>query len=174
MEQISLTGGHTCNQDTLTKVLYCKLSTPFDFISALVLTRHILDLTLRVTELLQGPAKDVTDSPCLIIFLKSLIKSKRKNVDQFHNNYYKTVLEIARKVKVDEIKTRTAERNRDNIPSESAPYYFKKVVAMPLLDCLITQLNERFDSGSVYLIVLLHIVAWLLFLQKWFLNGFQK
>ena len=108
------------------------------------------------------------------IFLKSLIKSKRKNVDQFHNNYYKTVLEIARKVKVDEIKTRTAERNRGNIPSESAPYYFKKVVAMPLLDCLITQLNERFDSVSVYLIVLLHIVAWLLFLQKWFLNGFQK
>ena len=45
---------------------------------------------------------------------------------------------------------------------------------MPLLDCLITQLNERFDSVSVYLIVLLHIVAWLLFLQKWFLNGFQK
>ena len=108
MEQISLTGGHTCNQDTLTKVLYYKLSTPFDLISALVLTRPILDLTLRVTELLQGPAKDVTDSPCLIIFLKSLIKSKRKNVDQFHNNCYKTVLEIARKVKVDEIKT---ERN---------------------------------------------------------------
>ena len=87
----------------------------------------------------------------LIESLKSLIISKRSNVDQFHNNCYKSVLELAKKVKVDEIKPRTAaiQRNRNNIPSESVSDYFKKVVTMPLLDYLTTQLNERFDSASV-------------------------
>ena len=53
------------------------------------------------------------------------------------------MLELAKKVKVDEIKPRTAaiHRNRNNIPSESVSDYFKKVVTMPLLDYLTTQLN---------------------------------
>ena len=61
------------------------------------------------------------------------------------------VLELAKKVKVDEIKPRIAaiQRNRNNIPSESVSDYFKKVATMPLLDYLTTQLNERFDSVSV-------------------------
>ena len=61
------------------------------------------------------------------------------------------MLELAKKVKVDEIKPRTAtiQRNRNNISSESVSDYFKKVVAVPLPDYLTTQLNERFDSVSV-------------------------
>ena len=148
---MSLNVGHICNQDTSTKALsYYKLLTSFDLILALVLARHVLDLTLPVTELLQGPAIDVADSSHLIESLKSLIISKRSNVDQFHNNCYKSVPELAKKVKFDEIKPRTAaiQRNRNNIPSESVSDYFKKVVTMPLLDCLTTQLNERFDSVS--------------------------
>ena len=86
--------GRICNQDTSTKALSCyKLLTTFDFISALVLTRHLLDLTLPVTELLQGSAIDVGDSSHLIEFLKSLVNSKSKNVDQSQNNCYKSVLE---------------------------------------------------------------------------------
>ena len=119
---MSLNVGRICNQDTSRKALsYYKLLTSFDFISALVLTRHVLDLTLPVTELLQGPPIDVADSS-----QKSLINSRRRNVDQFHNNCYKSVLELAKKAKVDEIKPRTAamQRNRNNIPSESVSDYF--------------------------------------------------
>ena len=87
---------------------FTKLLTSFDFILALVLTRYVLDLTLPVTKLLQGPTIDVADSSHLIESLKSVTNSKRKNVDQFHNNCYKSVLELAKKVKVDEIKPRTA------------------------------------------------------------------
>ena len=119
LEQMSLNVGRICNQDTSTKALsYYKLLTSFDFISALVLTRHVLDLTLPVTELLQDPAIDVADSSHLIESLKSLIISKHSNVDQLHTNCYKSVLELAKKVKVGEIKPRTAavQRNRNNIP----------------------------------------------------------
>ena len=76
---MSLNVGRICNQDTSTKALsYYKLLTSFDLISALVLTRHVLDLTLPVTELLQGPAIDVADSSHLIESLKSLIISKQQ------------------------------------------------------------------------------------------------
>ena len=93
----------------------------------------------------------MADSSHLIEYLKSLIISKRSNADQFHNNCYKSVIELAKKVKVGEIKPPTAviQRNRNNIPSESVSDYFKKVVTMPLLDYFTTQLNERFDSASV-------------------------
>ena len=95
--------------------------TSFDFISAFALTRHVLDLTLPVTELLQGPAIDGADSWHLIESLKSLIIPKRRKVGQFHNNCHRSVLELAKKVKVDEIKPHTAaiQRNRNNIPSET-------------------------------------------------------
>ena len=96
---MSLNVDRTFNQDTSTKaLLYYKLLTSFEFISALVLTRHVLDVTLPVTELLQGPAIDVADS-YFIESLKSLINSKRIKVDQFHKNFYKSVLELPKKVK---------------------------------------------------------------------------
>ena len=84
---MSLNVGRVCNQDTSTNALsYYKLLTSFHFIAALVLTKHALDLSLPVTELLQGPEIDVADSLHLIQSLKSLIISKRRNVDKFHNN----------------------------------------------------------------------------------------
>ena len=102
----------------------------------------------------------MADSLHLIESLKRLINSRHNNIGQFHNNCYKLVLELAKKVKVDEIKPPTAaiQRNHKNIPSESVSDYFKKVVTISLLDNLTTQLNERFDSAPVG--------AWLLFLQK--------
>ena len=61
------------------------------------------------------------------------------------------MLELARKVKVDGTKPRTAalQGNCNNIHLELALQYFQKVVTTPLLDYLTTQLNERFDSASI-------------------------
>ena len=96
LEQIRLNVGRICIQETSTKaVSFYKLLTSFDFISALVLTRVVLDLTLPVRGLLQRPATDVGDSSNVYEFLKSLIISNRRNEDQFHNNYFKSVPELA-------------------------------------------------------------------------------
>ena len=96
LEQIRLNVGRICIQETSTKALsFYKLLTSFDFISALVLTRVVLDLTLPVRGLLQRPATDVGDSSNVYEFLKSLIISNRGNEDQFQNNYFKSVPELA-------------------------------------------------------------------------------
>ena len=96
LEQIRLNVGRICIQETSTKaVSFYKLLTSFDFISALVLTWPVLDLTLPVRGLLQRPVTDVADSSNIYEFLKSLIISNRRNEDQFHNNYFKSVPELA-------------------------------------------------------------------------------
>ena len=59
--------GRVCNQDTSAKATsFYKLMTSFDFLSSLVITRSVLDLTLPVTLLLQDPAVDIVDATHLL------------------------------------------------------------------------------------------------------------
>ena len=60
--------GRVCNQDSSTKATsFYKIMTSFDFLSSLVITRSTLDLTLPVTQLLQGSAMDIADEHILLI-----------------------------------------------------------------------------------------------------------
>ena len=126
---MSLNIGRVFNQDTSAKATsFCKLMTSFDFLSSLVITRSILDLTLPVTQLLQGPAIHIADATHLIESLKSLICCKRNTVDTFHKKCYSDIVEIACKVGIEDCKPKTSklQRNRNNIPSESFLIISKK------------------------------------------------
>ena len=129
LEEMSLNIGRVFNQDTSAKATsFYKLMTSFDFLSSLVISRSILDLTLRVTQLLQGLAIDIADATHLIESLKSLICCKRNTVDTFHKKCYSDIVEIACKVGIEDCKPKTSklQRNRNNIPSESFLIISKK------------------------------------------------
>ena len=81
--------------------------------------------------------------------MKRLICCKRNTVDTFHKKCYSDIVELACKVGIEKCKPRTSklQRNRNNIPSNSE--YFKKVVAIPLLDHLTVEIERRFDHGSI-------------------------
>ena len=150
LEEMSLNMGRVRNQDTSAKATsFYKLMTSFDFLSSLVITRSILDLTLPVTLLLQGPAIDIADATHLIESLKRLICCN--TVDTFHKKCYSDIVELACKVGIEECKPRTSklQRNRNNIPSESISDYFKKVLTIPLLDHLTVEIERRFDHTSI-------------------------
>ena len=84
---MSINEGRVCNRATSTKApFFYKLLASFDFIANSVLTISILDLTLSVTELLQGKEIDLADASHLLDSLKIAILSKRNTVDEFHNN----------------------------------------------------------------------------------------
>ena len=68
------------------------LITKFDFIVALVITRHILDATLLVTQLLQGKSIDIMDGFHLIQMLKNNVTQMRTNTDFYHNTCYEEAL----------------------------------------------------------------------------------
>ena len=127
LESMIVNEWRVCNMETSTKASsFYKLIASFDFITTLVLTRSILDLTLPVTELLQGKEIDMADASHLLDSLKSVILSKRNNVDDFHNNCYRIILEMADKVSINETKPRTAafQKNRNKVPSKSVSDYF--------------------------------------------------
>ena len=90
-----------CNRETSTKTSsFYKLIASFQIIATLVLTTSLLDLAIPVTESLQEKEIGIADaSPYLLGSLKSVILSKRYTVGEFHNNYYRIILEIANKVK---------------------------------------------------------------------------
>ena len=89
----------------------------------------------------------MADASHLLDSLKSVIPSKRNNVDEFHNNCYRIILEMTNKVSISETTPCTATLQK-NCLSESAFDYFKKVVTIPPLHHLLTRLNVRFDSAS--------------------------
>ena len=88
-------------RDALT---YLTLISRFDFIVSLVITRRVLDLTLPVTQLLQGKTIDVMDGIQLISSLKDHVTVMRNTIDDFHNSCYDEALDLAQKVDVVEWK----------------------------------------------------------------------
>ena len=90
---MSLNMGSVCNQDISAKATsFYELMASFDFLSTLVITRSVLDLTLLVTQLLQGPAINIADATHLTESLKSLVCNKRNTVDTFHKKCYSDTL----------------------------------------------------------------------------------
>ena len=116
--------------------------TSFDFLSSLVLTRSVFDLTLPFTQLLQGPRTDIADATHLIESLKSLTCCEHNTVDTFHKKCYSDILELVCKVVIEKCKPGTSklQRNHNNASSESTSDYFKKLVAIPLLNHLIAEI----------------------------------
>ena len=107
---MSVNEARVCNRETSTKESsfykassFCKKIASFDFTATLVLTRSILDITpdlIPVTELLQGNEIDIADASHILDSLKSEILSKQNIIDEFHNNCYRIILEIANKASI--------------------------------------------------------------------------
>ena len=119
---MSLNMARVCNEDTSAKATsFYKSMGSFDFLSSLVITRSVVDLTLPVTQLLQGPAIDIAGATYLIESLKSFIFFKHNTVDTFHKRCYNDILELASKVGIEECKPKPSklQRSRNNVPSES-------------------------------------------------------
>ena len=83
--------------------------------------------------------------------IKNLNKIQR-NIDAIFSSWYDElqVLKLADTIGVTESVPRktSLQRNRSNTPSSSPQEHYKRVVAIPLLDSLITQLKERFNSEN--------------------------
>ena len=122
-------------------------------IVALVIAKDVLAYTKALSVKLQGRYVDVVSAYNQISFVKTTLQSARDDVDTVHARIYKTALEIATKVGVDESMPRTSRRqqHRANVPSSDPSEYYTRVLTIPTLDHLITEMDGRFhhDSASV-------------------------
>ena len=87
--------------------------------------------------------------------MKDVLKSTRAGVDSFHDLVYKEALELASSVNVNELIPRFASRqqHRQNTPAASPEEYYKRVLTIPILDFLVTELDIRFNHTSSHNIV---------------------
>lgn len=83
--------------------------------------------------------------------LKNLGIRIRNEINFYHDKWYTEVVALAAKVDIVESMPRTTNRQttRDNHPSSHASEYFKRVITIPVLDHLNSELKTRFDMDSV-------------------------
>ena len=86
-----------------TSSYFYELTASFDFLATLVPTRSILDLTLPVTELLQGEEIDMAEASFLLASLTRAILLKYNNFNGFHNSCYRTIVEVAESLSINEV-----------------------------------------------------------------------
>ena len=136
------------------------LISDFEFVAILVITRNIFDITLPVTQLLQGKSIDVMDGIELVSSLKTSIVNVRNSIDSYHDQWYEIALVLAKKVGLKESKPRTVGRQttRANHPYKTVSEYYKRIITIPLIDHLFSSLDERFDIDSVNVYLGLSIV----------------
>ena len=84
----------------------------------------------------------------------------RSTISTTFLSWYDEILKLADTIGTTESVPRktSVQRNRSNTPSTSPQEHYKRVVAIPLLDSLITQLKERFCGESGHTQALLSLI----------------
>ena len=152
LEQMDVNVDRKSNTDTSAKAgAFLKLLTSYNFIVAIVISRNILDLTLPVTQLLQAKSNDIMDGIHLIESLINVVYFTRANADSYHAEWYEKGVTLAQKVFVDDSRPRNCIRQQHsgNVPAEKISDYYKRVITIPFLDHLNSQVKLRFDETAL-------------------------
>ena len=74
----------------------------------------------------------------------------RSSLDSIFPSWCSQIVQLAEDIGVSESVPRktSIQRNRSNTPSSSPQEHYKRVVAIPLLDSLISQLKDRLTGDS--------------------------
>ena len=149
------------DKDTITKAQGLKASLlSFQTVVVFVATKNILDEVKTLASKLQKRDQDIFEAYMMVDEVIGNIKSVRKNIDSDFQVWCKQILDLAEKLGIVEAIPRkiSIQRNRSNIPSCSAIDHYKKSVAIPLLDSLIIQMQDRFSDEDRHARHLLYLV----------------
>ena len=122
----------------------------FSFIITLIVTKTILGYTRGLAVKLQGHYVDAVRAHRDIEFVKSVLKGCRSNVQDFHKRLYQEAVRLGELVGVTEPSPRLAGRqqHRQNIHADTMTDYYRLNLTIPLLDHIITELEDRFNPNS--------------------------
>ena len=108
---------------------------------------HLAGITVK----LQKRSLDIIDAHELIAEVTATYVGERNNVDISFNHIYQQSVRIAEIVSIAPEMPRVTGRqqHRSNPSSFSVEDYFKKAVAIPLLDHIITSMKDRFSAAAI-------------------------
>ena len=127
----------------------------FQLIIALVVVSNCLEVTRPLTKQLQFAAFDAVAANAKItgIQLYAVLKKLRLNVSDVHTSSYDKAVALAGKVGTEPTMPRIVHRQiyRANQPADSVSEYFRRIVSIPFLHHLISQIQMRFSDRNTTL-----------------------
>jgi len=109
----------------------------------------MLSVTLPISKKLQQANIEFTDAATTVRDALAVIKKRRS-----HCNYFDEVFQSASEamqdlnVPVAVPRTTGRQKNRANVPAASPIEYYRRAVFFPLLDCVISDLSNRFTEDT--------------------------
>ena len=122
--------------------------TSTDFISALVITNHILGYTKAITTSLQAEAIDVVAAARQINTVTTTLQQVRDNIDRHHAEWYQEVEAIclSEGLQVSLPRRCARQQHRSNMPADTPEVYYRRTITIPVLDHMISEFQTRFTS----------------------------
>ena len=151
------------NWDTETRVkaqgLKATLSS-FQYLAVFVITKNVLDEAKSLSAKLQKRDQDIHEAFKMVSNVIERVKSIRTNIDSSFVSWYGEILKLADTIGATESVPRktSLQRNRNNTPSTTPQEHYKRAVAFPLLDSLLSQLNQKFTGENSHHAALLCLI----------------
>ena len=126
----------------------------FSFVVALHVTERVLSYVKGLSVKLQGKSIDVVHAYRDISMVKAALKKARCGSEKFHEIVYSDAVALVHSVGIEESYPRIAsyQLHRSNTPAANASQYYQRTLTMPMLDHLITELDNRFEEGTAGII----------------------
>lgn len=124
--------------------------TQFQFIATSIITAKLLKHLEGITVKLQQRAQDLSYAYDMVKLVTSTLQEIRTDLDRHHHTWWPACVDMASSVSVEPAMHRCcrSQVHRSNPPANSPEEYFRKTVAIPFLDNLISHLGDRFSRHS--------------------------
>ena len=152
LESIKNNEGGSCNSESIKDangLFYGTIS--FEFIVCLVIVSRLLEITLPLTKELQSPTLDVIAAVEMVTLMYSMLQRTRNEITESQDEWYDEAVRLADSVGTVPSRPRTPgiQAHLANTPSDSPTEYYRRVITIPFLDHLSSQIQTRFSQGSV-------------------------
>ena len=136
----------------------------FNFIIGLILLYYSMHPYTGITKKLQGRSIDVVKAFNEVESVVNDLGAVRSNIDSEFDTIYNQPMTMAERISVTPSDPRMAQRqmHRDNIEEANPKEYYKRVIAIPILDTLISEIEFGFNKFSITASKVLFLVPELL------------
>ena len=137
-------------EDKRNALAHLKALESFEFVYVLVTLQRSLMHLKEAAVRLQGENQDIVSGYSMIEQSIGYLKTLRTNVDDFSLRIFQHSCRIAEQSGITVSMPRVSQRqgHRSNPESDSAEQYFKRTIAIPFVDHLISDLSSRFDAHA--------------------------
>ena len=132
----------------------------FEFIVGIICLYRLLHPLVPITQRLQGRVMDVVSAYDEVQSSISDMKHLRESVNEEFSVIYQQAERMAEKLSISPSIPRCAVRqmNRNNVPATTPEEFYRRAIAVPLLDTFISEMNFRFNEFSTRISKLLYLV----------------